>query len=70
MNRDDEVIHAVSVIAAKRDAHELSDAQISWVIDAYTRGEVAAEQMSSLLMAIVLRGMGRREIASLSLIHI
>ena len=64
MNRDDEVIHAVSVIAAKRDAHELSDAQISWVIDAYTRGEVAAEQMSSLLMAIVLRGMGRREIAS------
>lgn len=55
---------AVTVIATKRDGHELSDAQIDWVVDAYTRGEVADEQMSALAMAIVLRGMNRREIAS------
>ncbi|WP_018180762.1 thymidine phosphorylase [Jongsikchunia kroppenstedtii] len=54
---------AVSVIATKRDGGELSDAQIDWVVDAYTRGEVADEQMSALAMAIVLRGMNRREIA-------
>jgi thymidine phosphorylase len=54
---------AVEVIAAKRDRHELSDSQIDWVIDAYTRGEVADEQMSALAMAILLNGMGRREIA-------
>jgi len=43
---------AVSVIRTKRDRAELTDEQIDWVIDAYTRGEVADEQMSSLAMAI------------------
>ncbi|MCH5643575.1 thymidine phosphorylase [Gordonia sp. ABSL49_1] len=64
MTEVDEVIHAVAVIASKRDGRELTDAQIAWVVDAYTRGEVAPEQMSSLLMAIFLRGMTRREIAT------
>ena len=54
---------AVDVIIAKRDGGELSDAQIDWVVDAYTRGAVADEQMSALAMAILLRGMSRREIA-------
>ncbi|PPJ11705.1 thymidine phosphorylase [Nocardia nova] len=54
---------AVSVIAAKRDGAELDDEQIDWVVDAFTRGEVADEQMSALAMAIVLRGMTRRELA-------
>jgi hypothetical protein len=54
---------AVDVIRAKRDSGELSDEQIDWVIDAYTRGDVADEQMSALAMAILLNGMNRREIA-------
>lgn len=54
---------AVSVIRTKRDRAELSDAQIDWVIDAYTRGEVADYQMAALNMAILLNGMNRREIA-------
>ncbi len=54
---------AVEVILAKRDSGTLSRSQIDWVIDAYTRGAVADEQMSSLLMAILLNGMDRREIA-------
>jgi thymidine phosphorylase len=54
---------AVEVIIAKRDGAELSDSQIDWVIDAYTRGEVADEQMSALAMAILLNGMNRREIS-------
>ncbi len=54
---------AVEVITAKRDRAELSDSQIDWVIDAYTRGAVADEQMSSLAMAILLNGMNRREIS-------
>jgi thymidine phosphorylase len=54
---------AVDVIRAKRDKGELSDGQIDWVIDAYTKGEVADEQMSALAMAILLNGMNRREIA-------
>ena len=58
-----ESFDAVDVITTKRDHGELSDAQIDWVIDAYTRGVVADEQMSSLAMAILLNGMNRREIA-------
>jgi thymidine phosphorylase len=54
---------AVDVIAAKRDRHVLSDAQIDWVVDAYTRGVVADEQMSALAMAILLNGMTHTEIA-------
>ena len=54
---------AVDVIVAKRNKQELSDGQIAWVIDAYTRGVVADEQMSSLAMAILLNGMNRREIS-------
>ncbi|MBY6435473.1 thymidine phosphorylase [Rhodococcus kroppenstedtii] len=54
---------AVSVIAAKRDGNTLDSDQIAWMVDAYTRGEVADEQMSALTMAILLRGMNRREIA-------
>ncbi|MFE7561838.1 thymidine phosphorylase [Kitasatospora sp. NPDC057500] len=54
---------AISVIRTKRDRGELSDAQIDWVIDAYTRGEVADEQMSALAMAILLNGMNPREIS-------
>src|SRR5690625_4078946 len=53
----------VEVIHTKRDGHALADEQIDWVIDAYTRGVVAEEQMSALAMAIFLRGMGRREIS-------
>jgi thymidine phosphorylase len=54
---------AISVIRAKRDRGRLSDEQIDWVVDAYTRGAVADEQMSALAMAILLNGMDRAEIA-------
>ncbi len=58
-----EAFDMVDVITTKRDAHELSDPQIDWVVDAYTRGAVADEQMSVLAMTILLRGMNRREIS-------
>jgi thymidine phosphorylase len=54
---------AVEVITTKRDRGELADSQIDWVVDAYTRGVVADEQMSALAMAILLNGMNRREIS-------
>ncbi|MGZ5413931.1 MAG: thymidine phosphorylase [Aeromicrobium sp.] len=58
-----EKFDAVEVITAKRDKHELTDEHIDWVVDAYTRGVVAKEQMSALAMAILLNGMNRREIS-------
>lgn len=53
----------ISVIRTKRDRGRLSDEQIDWVVDAYTRGAVADEQMSALAMAVLLNGMDRAEIA-------
>lgn len=58
-----EAFDAVDVIRTKRDGGQLSNDQIDWVIDAYTRGVVADEQMSALAMAIFLNGMSRAEIA-------
>ncbi|MDQ3325153.1 MAG: thymidine phosphorylase [Actinomycetota bacterium] len=54
---------AVDVISIKRDGGVLGDAQIDWVVDAYTRGVVADEQMAALAMAIVLNGMVPVEVA-------
>ncbi|NUL60302.1 thymidine phosphorylase [Brevibacterium luteolum] len=58
-----EAFDAVDVIRTKRDGSTLSDEQIAWIIDAYTRGVVADEQMSALAMAIFLRGMSDAETA-------
>ena len=54
---------APEIIALKRDHKVLNDDQIDWVVDAYTRGVVADEQMSALAMAILLNGMQRHEIS-------
>ncbi|WP_326568247.1 thymidine phosphorylase [Amycolatopsis rhabdoformis] len=54
---------AVDIIRTKRDGGVLSDAQIDWVVDAYTHGAVAEEQMAALAMAIFLRGMTLAEIS-------
>lgn len=61
-----ESFDAVELISIKRDRGELSTAQISWLIDAFTRGAVANEQMSALAMAILLNGMSRREVRDLT----
>ena len=54
-------ISAVDVIIAKRDGGRLTDEQIDWVVAAYTRGDVADEQMAALAMAILLNGMDAAE---------
>ena len=58
-----EAFDTVDVIAAKRDGRALSKEQIDWVIDAYTRGAVAEEQMAALAMAIFINDMEPEEIA-------
>jgi thymidine phosphorylase len=62
-----EPFDVVDLIRTKRDRGMLSTEQITWMIDAYTRGYVAAEQMSAMTMAIFLNGMSREEIKDLTL---
>jgi thymidine phosphorylase len=58
---------AVDLIIAKRSQQELSKEAIDWLIENYTVGKVADEQMSAMAMAILLNGMNRREIKDLTL---
>lgn len=59
-------MRAVDIIATKRDGRELSRDEIGYVVRAYTSGELADYQMSSLLMAIYLRGMTKQETIALT----
>jgi thymidine phosphorylase len=52
----------VDLIRAKRDGGRLAPADIRWLIDAYTAGTVADEQMAALLMAIYFRGLDPGEL--------
>jgi thymidine phosphorylase len=62
-----EPFDVVDLIHTKRDQGALSTAQIDWLVDAYTRGYVADEQMAAMTMAIFLNGMAREEIRDLTL---
>ncbi len=56
----------VDLIIKKRDGHELSDEEIKFWIDGYVKGEIPDYQSSAMNMAILFRGMNKREIASLT----
>lgn len=62
-----EAFDVVDLIHTKRDGGTLSTDQISWLIDAYTRGYVGDEQMAAMTMAIFIRGMQRDEIRDLTM---
>jgi thymidine phosphorylase len=62
-----EPFDVVDLIRTKRDHGVLTAAQIEWMVDAYTRGYIADEQMSAMTMAIFLNGMERSEIRDLTL---
>ncbi|MBZ5642174.1 MAG: thymidine phosphorylase [Acidobacteriia bacterium] len=59
-------MRAVDLIRRKRDSGELTREEIEQLIAAYTAGGIPDYQMSAWLMAVVLRGMTRPEIAALT----
>lgn len=60
-------MRAVDLIAAKRDGHEMTREEISWLLQAYQRGDVPDYQLSAWLMAVYFRGMTARETADLTI---
>lgn len=56
-----------SIIAAKRDGHELSDQQIEFFVQGYAGDRIPDYQMSALAMAIYINGMSSRETATLTM---
>jgi pyrimidine-nucleoside phosphorylase len=57
---------AIDIIRQKRDALELTPAEIGYLVNAYTKGEIPDYQASAWLMSVVLRGMTRAETAALT----
>ena len=54
------------IIQKKRDGGALSEAEIKWVIEEYSKGEIPDYQMSALCMAIYFRGMNLEETTALT----
>lgn len=52
---------AYEIISRKRDGGELTDQEISYMIDGYTRGSIPDYQVAAWLMAIYFQGMNTRE---------
>ncbi len=61
-----EPFDTVDLIHRKRDRGELTADEIRWLVDAYTRGYVADEQMAAFAMAVFLNGMTPDEIRELT----
>lgn len=60
------MIHVPSLIEAKRDGRELTEADIRALVDGYTRGDIPDYQMSAFAMAVYFRGMSDAETAALT----
>ena len=59
-------MNIIEIINKKRLGKILSEEEIKYVINGYLNDEIADYQMSSLLMAIVLKGMTEKEIINLT----
>ncbi|HZO72069.1 MAG TPA: thymidine phosphorylase [Ktedonobacteraceae bacterium] len=60
-------MQAIELISKKRDGEALSTAEIEWLIDSYTQGNIPDYQMAAWLMAVYWRGMDARETSDLTL---
>jgi pyrimidine-nucleoside phosphorylase/thymidine phosphorylase len=59
-------MRTVDLIQRKRDGAELSPAEIEFLVEGYTNGEIPDYQMSAFLMAVYFSGMADREVSRLT----
>jgi pyrimidine-nucleoside phosphorylase len=59
-------MRVVDLIRKKRDSGEHTRAEIEFLINGYTRGDIPDYQMAAWVMAVWIRGMSRSELASLT----
>lgn len=60
-------MHIIDLITKKRDGNALTKAEISYLIDAYTKADIPDYQMSAFLMATYFKGMTHEEATHLAL---
>src|SRR5208337_2216138 len=56
----------IDLIRKKRDGGALSATEIAYIVEGYTAGTIPDYQVAAWLMAVVLRGMMREELAELT----
>jgi thymidine phosphorylase len=56
-------VDVIDLIVRKRDGGHLTDDEVDWFVDAYTRAQIGDEQAAALLMAVLFRGLDERELA-------
>ena len=59
-------MNVLEVIGRKRDGLEHDPAEIRFLVDGYLAGSIADYQVAAWLMAVVTRGMTRRETLALT----
>ncbi len=59
-------IHPIDLLRHKRDGLALSDAEIQYFVGAVVNRSASDAQIGAFLMAVLLRGMDRRELATLT----
>ena len=57
----------VDLIEKKRDGQALSQDEITWMVDQYSKGQIKDYQMSAMLMAIYFQGMSHEEAGYLTM---
>ena len=60
-------MRAVDIIIKKREKGELTEEEIKFFVDGFTRGEIPDYQVAAWAMAVLLNGMTRQETANLTL---
>lgn len=60
-------MNILEIIAKKRDGVELSNEEIKYFVQGYTKGEISDYQAAALIMAIYIKGMTKQETTNLSL---
>ena len=59
-------MHIYDIISKKKRGEELTDEEIKFFVEGYTKGEIPDYQISALLMAILLKDCNDRETATLT----
>ena len=60
-------MNILEIIEKKRDKQELTQSEINFFIEGYTKGEIADYQAAALIMAIYLNGMTDEELVNLTM---
>lgn len=59
-------MNTVELITKKRDGYELTEAEIEYLVNGYTAGDIPDYQMSAFLMAVYFQGMTKAETVALT----